>query len=90
MLEIINFSIGFFFALGCLSLVGITRGHWVSQQTWVILWSIASLLLALFIVISFFLEEILSCVLGGSLGYIVAVTIHTIHHAIEVRKEPKK
>jgi len=82
MLLIIDFLIGFFVVLGCLFLVGITRERRVSQKTWVALWSTVSLALALFVVVSFVLgQEILqTCALGGSLGYIVAVTIHTIQH----------
>ena len=82
MLEIVDFMIGFFIVLGCLFLVGITRGRKVSQKTWVILWSIASFALALFLVIAFVVEDVvfLSCALGGSLGYVIAVAVHTIRH----------
>jgi uncharacterized protein YebE (UPF0316 family) len=82
MLQIVNFSIEFLAVFGCLFLVGITRGRRVSQKTWSILWSIISLLLALFVVMSFILEEavLLSYALGGSVGYIIAVTIHTTQH----------
>ena len=74
--------IGFFVVLGCLFLVGITRGRWVSQKTCVILWSIASLVLALFLVVVFFVEDVVfsCCTLGGSLGYVIAVAVHTIRH----------
>jgi hypothetical protein len=82
MLQIINFSIGFVVVLGCLFLVGITRGRRVSQKTWVILWLIVSLLFASFLVACFILDEavFLSYALGGSLGYVIAVTIHTTEH----------
>jgi len=82
MLEIVDFMIGFFVVLGCLFLVGITRRRRVSQKTWVILWSIASLVLALFLVVAFIVEDVvfLSCALGGSLGYVVSVAVHTIQH----------
>lgn len=84
MLQIVNFSIGFIVVLGGLFLVGITRERWVSQKTWVALWAIVSSLFALFLAISFILEAaFLSYALGGSLGYIIAVTIHIIHHALE-------
>jgi uncharacterized membrane protein len=50
-----------------------------------------SLLFALFLVISFFLETILaSFALGGSLGYVTAVTIHTIDHARDETKNRKR
>jgi uncharacterized membrane protein len=49
------------------------------------------LLFAAFLVISFFLETILvSFALGGSLGYVTAVTIHTIDHARDKTKKPEK
>jgi hypothetical protein len=82
MLLIADFLIGFFVVLGCLFLVGITRGRRVSQKTWVALWSTVSLALASFVVVSFVLGEaiLLACAMGGSLGYIVAVTIHTVQH----------
>jgi hypothetical protein len=88
MLDLIDFLIGFCVVFGCLFLVGITRGKWVSQKTWVFLWSTASLLFAVFICVSFVLETVfLSFALGGSLGFVIAVAVHTIQHAIiEIRK----
>jgi len=88
MLNLFEFLVGFFFVLGCLLLVGITRGRWVSQKVWVFLWSTVSLLFAVFLSASFFLDEtLLSSALGGSLGFVVAVAIHTIEHAIEETKK---
>ena len=89
MLLITNFLIGFAIILGSLSIVGITRGNKVSQKTWVILWSIVSFSFALFLIISAVLENeiILNYALGGSVGYVTAVSIHTIDHAVnEYRK----
>jgi hypothetical protein len=88
MLNLAGFLIGFFVVLGCLFLVGITRGKWVSQKTWVFLWTAASLIFAVFLCVAFVLETIfLSFALGGSLGFVIAVAIHTIQHAIkEIRK----
>jgi len=89
MLLITNFLIGFAVILGSLSIVGITRGNKVSQKTWVILWSIVSFSFALFLIISAVLENeiILNYALGGSVGYVTAVSIHTIDHAVnECRK----
>ena len=89
MLLIPNFLIGFIVILGCLFLVGITRGNKVSQRTWVILWSLISFSFALFLMVSAILqnEVILNYALGGSVGYVVAVSIHTLDHAIkEFRK----
>lgn len=88
MLDLVDFLIGFCVLFGCLSLVGITRGKWVSQKMWVFLWSTVSLLFAIFICVSFVLETVfLSFALGGSLGFVIAVAAHTIQHAInEIRK----
>ena len=84
MLALVDFLVGFFVVLGCLFLVGITRGRWVSQKVWVFLWSTVSLLFAVFLCASFFLDEaFLSYALGGSLGFVIAVAVHTIQHAIE-------
>jgi uncharacterized membrane protein YoaK (UPF0700 family) len=82
MLNLAGFLIGFFVILGCLFLVGITRGKWVSQKTWVFLWLVVSVAFAVFLCISFILETSLSFALGGSLGFVIAVAIHTTGHAI--------
>jgi hypothetical protein len=88
MLNLADFLIGFFVVLGCLFLVGITRGKWVSQKTWVFLWLTVSLLFAVFLCVSFVLETVLlSFALGGSVGFVIAVAVHTTGHAIkEIRK----
>lgn len=88
MLLITNFLIGFAVILDTLFFVGITRGNRISQKTWVILWFIISTSV-LFLIFSAILENevILNYVLGGSLGYITAISIHTLDHAI---KEVKK
>ena len=89
MLLITNFLIGFTVVLGSLFIVGITRGNKVSQKAWVLLWSIISFSFVLFLIVSTILESeiILNYALGGSVGYVTAVSIHTIDHAIkEFRK----
>lgn len=85
MLQIINFLIGFIVIIGCLFLIGITRGRGISQKTWVILWSTISVAFVIFLVISVILgdEILLNVSLGGSVGYVTAVSIHTIDHTIE-------
>lgn len=88
MLNIADFLIGFIVVLGCLFLVGITRGKWVSQKTWVFLWLAVSVVFAVFLCVSFVLETIfVGFALGGSLGFVIAVAVHTTQHAI---KEIKK
>jgi formate hydrogenlyase subunit 3/multisubunit Na+/H+ antiporter MnhD subunit len=89
MLMIAQFFAGFAAILGSLFLIGITRGNRVSQKTWVILWTMGSIGLVLFLVISVVLydETLLNYALGGSVGYVTAVSIHTLDHAIEeIRK----
>jgi hypothetical protein len=89
MLILENFLIGFVVLLGILFVIGITRGNRVSQKTWVILWSIISFSFGLFLIISTVLENesIINYALGGSLGYITAVSIHIVAHAAkELRK----
>jgi hypothetical protein len=89
MLLITNFLLGFVFILGSLFVVGITRENKVSQKTWVILWSVISFSFALFLVVSAILgdEIILNYALGGSVGYVIAVSIHTLDHTLkEFRK----
>jgi len=88
MLNLADFLIGLIVVFGCLFLVGITRGKWVSQKTWVFLWLTVSLIFAVFLCVAFVLETIfLSFALGGSLGFVIAVTVHTTEHAIkEIRK----
>jgi hypothetical protein len=82
MLNLADFLIGFFVVFGCLFLVGITRGKWVSQKVWVFLWLTVSLLFAVFLCVAFVLETVLSFALGGSLGFVIAVAVHTTGHAI--------
>jgi TctA family transporter len=89
MLVIANVLIGFAVILGSLFIVGITRGNKVTQKTWVILWSIISFSFTLFLIVAAILENeiILNYALGGSVGYVTAVSIHTLDHALkEFRK----
>jgi hypothetical protein len=88
MLNLTDFLFGFLLVFGCLFLIGITRGKWVSQKVWVFLWLAVSLLFAAFLCISFVLETALSFALGGSSGFVIAVAFHTTGHAInEIRKK---
>ncbi len=92
MLLIINFLVGFVVILGCLFLIGITRGRGISQKTWVFLWSIVSLIFAIFLIISVIIggDMLINYSLGGSIGYVTAVSIHTIDHAIEETRKGRK
>jgi hypothetical protein len=88
MLNVADFIAGFLVVFGCLFLIGITRGKWVSQKVWVFLWLTVSFLFAVFLCVAFVLGEVfLSFALGGSLGFVIAVAVHTTGHAIiEIRK----
>jgi hypothetical protein len=65
--------------------VGITKGNKVSQKTWVIMWAIISFIFVLFLIVSAILgnEVVLNYALGGSVGYVTAVSIHIIDHAVK-------
>ena len=91
MLNLVDFLVGFIVIFGYLFLVGITRGKWVSQKVWVFLWSAVSLIFAVFLCVSFILDMFTSFALGGSLGFVIAIAVHTVQHAInETRKiKPK-
>jgi hypothetical protein len=80
-----QFLTGFALSFGLLLLLGITRAQWLSQRMWVILWTLYSLGLAVFIVISFLGRHLVldGWALGAALGYVVAVGWHTFHHALE-------
>lgn len=80
-----QFLTGFALSFGLLLLLGITRAQQLSQRMWVILWTLYSLALAVFIVIAFLGRHLVlgDWALGAALGYVVAVGWHTLHHALE-------
>ncbi len=80
-----QFLTGFALSFGLLLLLGITRARRLSQKMWVILWTLHSLALAVFIVIAFLGRHLGldGWALGAALGYVVAVGWHTFHHALE-------
>jgi hypothetical protein len=86
---ITNFLVGFAVIFGSLFIIGITRRNKVSQKIWIILWSIISLSFTLFLIFSAILENeiILNYALGGSVGYVTAVSIHTVDHAVREFKK---
>jgi succinate-acetate transporter protein len=82
MWQIISFTIGSATVLLALFALGITRGHRISQKRWAMAWFLFSLALAFFIVAAFaFQPDLTVFSLGGAVGYIVAVAIHTMQHA---------
>ncbi len=89
-MNLIWFFIGLAVILGMLMLVGITRNRLTSQKAWVIIWTIISFSFATFVLIAFLIDvpDVISSALGGSFGFIVAITIHVLDHSIEeIRKE---
>lgn len=76
---------------GILFLLGITRGRFVRQKTWVVLWFSLSVVVAGFIVVSRFFPApgCSSLALGLSLGYVVGIAIHTLGHFLEELRAKK-
>jgi|GEM_PF-4104673 len=67
-----------------LTAIGLTRGRWVSQARWVLLWFSASFLLAALMVTAYFAAPgAVEFIYGLALGYVAAVTVHTWHHATD-------
>ncbi len=82
--------IGLAVILGVLMAVGITRNRLTSQKAWVIIWTIISFSFAAFVLIAFIVDfaDVISAALGGSLGFILAISIHVLHHSLEeIQKE---
>jgi hypothetical protein len=79
--EIISFAIGTASVLLALCAVGVTRGRGISQKRWALVWVVFSLALVVFIVAAFaFQPKLIVFSLGGAVGYIIAVAIHTMQH----------
>ena len=77
--------------LGMLFILGITRGRFVNQKTWIVLWFSLSVMAAVFIFCShFFLTARYSLLATGlSFGYVLGVTIHTFDHLLEELRTKK-
>ena len=91
-MPLIWFLVGFGMILGILTFIGITRNQFTSQKTWVFIWTIISFLFAAFILISYILDDaiLIEITLGGSLGFVLAISIHVLHHTLEeIRNERK-
>jgi len=79
--QILSFAVGSATVLLALYALGITRGRGISQKRWVIVWFVFSLALAVFIVAAFaFQPDLIVFSLGGAVGYIIAVAVHTLKH----------
>jgi hypothetical protein len=86
------FIVGLIVILGLLATIGITRNQFMSQKTWVILWTIISFLFAAVILIAFLLTDptLIEFALGGSFGFVVAISIHVLHHTLEEIEKARK
>ena len=86
----IVFVIGCAVMLALLATIGITRNRFVSQKGWVIAWTLISFSFAAFIMVSFFLADplMIEAALGGSLGFVLSISIHVLHHTLEEMKKP--
>lgn len=85
------FATGCAVLLGLLAVIGITRNRFISQKAWVIAWTVISVSFAAFIASAYFLANpvMIDAALGGSLGFVLAISIHVAHHAVEeIRKAP--
>ncbi len=91
-MSVISFIAGCGVVLGVLAAIGITRNQFMSQKTWVIAWTIISFSFAGYIVIAFVLADVtlVDSALGGSLGFVVAISIHVLHHTLEEIKKGQK
>ncbi len=88
-MSLIWFLVGAGVILGMLTAIGITRNRYMSQKTWVILWTIISFSFAAFILAGFISYDanLIDFALGGSLGFVVAISIHVLHHTLEEIKK---
>ncbi len=87
-MSIVWFIVGCGLVLGVLAVVGITRNRFMSQKSWVIAWTLISFSFAGFIVVAFVLADatLVDIALGGSFGFVVAISIHVLHHTLEELK----
>lgn len=85
-----EFLAGILLMFAVLAAVGFTRGRWLSQKRWVAVWFSVSASLAVGMVGAFLLWSGISEVFYGlGAGYVLGVTIHTYHHALdELRRKP--
>lgn len=86
------FLLSFGVILGLLATIGITRNQFVSQKTWIILWTIISFSFAAVILTAFLLNEatLVEIALGGSFGFVLAISIHVLHHTLEEIQKGRK
>ncbi len=91
-MNFIWFIIGIAVILGVLMAVGITRNRLTSQKAWVIIWTIISFIFAAFVLIAFLIDvsDVTAVALGGSLGFVLAISIHVLHHTLEEIEKGKR
>ncbi|OLS12114.1 MAG: hypothetical protein RBG13Loki_4272 [Promethearchaeota archaeon CR_4] len=86
------FIVGLAVILGLLATIGITRNQFMSQKMWVILWTLISFSFAIFILVAFLTSDdaLIEITLGGSFGFVVAISIHVLHHTLEEIQKRRK
>ena len=73
---------------GSLAGIGLTRGRWVSATRWVALWCSTSVALLAAMVAGLVLSgEVLELSHGLAFGYVIGVTVHTVHHALDTVRD---
>jgi len=84
------FSLGAISVMGFLIAIGITRNRVFGIRTWTAIWTAASLTFLAFIVYAFLDRGTLATelALGGAVGYVGSVSVHTLHHYVELNKNP--
>lgn len=80
----LEFVLGILTVFGSLVGLGITKGRWLRQNQWVLVWFSVSAFLAILMAVEFLLGGGPSDLVHGmSLGYVLGVTLHTAHHFME-------
>src|SRR3990172_6091837 len=83
------FLAGLVAMVGALSAIGITRSRDQDARRWTALWTGSSLAFAGLLIGAFVLNEPLAqeTLYGASVGYVIAVAVHTLHHFLEQARE---
>ena len=80
------FLLGALTVMGFLIVIGITRNRVFAVRTWTAIWTVASMAF-LSILVYAFLDGgtvAIELALGGAAGYVGSVSVHTLHHYVEL------
>lgn len=85
------FLAGLVAMVGALSAVGITHSRDQDIRRWTALWTGSSLAFAGLLIGAFVLNEPLAqeTLYGASVGYVIAVAVHTLRHFLEQAREAR-